>query len=750
MKKACLVTSSLVGPTKNGGVGTAISYLAIELEKAGFDVTILFNGIIQCETEQYWIQQYSELHIKFQWLQSYVQENYGESGVSDQNWWTWRSYWTYRYLEKHDFDIAHFPETCGYAYHTIQAKRTTNLFKNMKIVVTMHSSTEWLKEGMDVFHLEDGDEDRANLLYLKLNYAERYTCQYCDYLLAPSEFMFQWAIKRGWTLCEKREVAFNAYSTMLDKTYSEAIDYDHFIFFGRMEKQKGIDSFCECMNKLYDSQYKETECALKVSFLGRNAMVDGMRATEYIDKNLNKAIQTEIHTDYDTFQAMEYIKQSNGICVMSSSLDNSPYSIVECIENCIPFVCSKTGGIPELVNEKILFDPGADTLYEFLTNIKNIDFRKIRHKYSFVTANKNLVEIHKRICDMKIQESEFEKPLVSVCVAYRAQSIFIYDMLQSIFENSYPNIEIIIALEDDRCFEKEEVEQFNFRNITIKYVDNTKKTKGHGYNICAQVACGKYLLFINPEDIMEKDYIEKCVYGIQKSESDAVATHSKKIFGIGRCNLIPGIRNVVNIPIGQNKELSLFENTYSDSSFMVSKEAFDLVGGFEEGDSSGLEWNFMNRLSVKRAKMEVIPICGFRIRDVAPELRNKICYPNLITCSAHKMAIAPLLEEMPDYMHYFLYHWCLGRYYEEVLTKSNKSRFQYLSTAKKRKVELSIHNSQVRELRAKIANLENQISVLNMRCNDFLTGINNYEESFFWKITKPCRKVLDMVRRNKK
>lgn len=747
MNSVCLVSSSLLGPTKNGGVGTAITYLACELEKGGFDVTILFNGGIQCETEKYWTDKYLDMGIKFVYLPTWVKENYSNSTVSDHNWWTWRSYWTYQFILNSKFDIAHFPETCGYAFHTIQARRTTDLLNDLKVIVTMHSSTEWLKEGMEQFHLEDGYEDRANLLYLKLNYAERYTCQYCDLLLAPSAHMFKWAINRGWSLCENRKVAFNAYSSSIAGADTKDIDYNHFIFFGRLEKCKGIDIFCAAVNEL--AKRVDSDKEIKISFLGRNASVDGMLATEYIETNLNADIEREVHTEFDTFQAMEYIKSTGGVCVMSSNLDNSPYAIVECIENGIPFICSNTGGIPELVNENVLFDTNIESLLEKMISIRLVDFKKLEHKYSYIEANSNLVKIHKDILNINESKTSMESKLVSICIAYKNQSIFIYDLLDAIFSNTYKNIEIIIAEEEEKL-KRDRIGKINLCNVPIKYVYNCGHTKGAAYNLCVENACGEYLLFINPEDTMQRDYIETLVKACQKASLNAAATLSKIIYGIGNVDLKENTHNMIMIPFGMNMELALFENTYSQSSFIVEKNAFEKTNGFREMNEAGIEWEFFNQLCSNGMKTDVVPVVGFRERDIIPKLINIMCYSKKISYQSHKYAVEPLLKEMPKYMRFFFEEWAFGRYYKEVLTKDRKSRFKYEAIDKKDFIDIHTHNLQIKNLNDRISGLNRQIKLLTQQRDNCVLGMANYENSFFWKISSPIRKILDLLRRSKK
>lgn len=227
MSKICFVTSSLVGPTLNGGVGTAMYYQACLLEKQGHEVSILFAGNYQVGNRQIWAKKFQAMNISFYGLDEEINDY--KINIEDSNWWLWRSYYTMRWLEDKEYDLVHFAETCGYAYHTLQAKRTLNKFSNTQIVVTMHSPTEWIYEGNEIWPYESGEKDRRTKLFLKLNYAERYVCEHADYLLAPSITMFKWAEDKKWKLAENREVLFNPYLGKKETVYS-AIDENHLIF----------------------------------------------------------------------------------------------------------------------------------------------------------------------------------------------------------------------------------------------------------------------------------------------------------------------------------------------------------------------------------------------------------------------------------------------------------------------------------------------------------------------------------------
>src|SRR5204863_9800586 len=70
-----------------------------------------------------------------------------------------------------------------------------------------------------------------------------------------------------------------------------------------------------------------------------------------------------VETAFTREQALAELSTAGTLAVMPSLLDNSPNTVSECIEHGIPFVATRTGGIPELVagedRARVLCEPNA-------------------------------------------------------------------------------------------------------------------------------------------------------------------------------------------------------------------------------------------------------------------------------------------------------------------------------------------------------------------------------------------------------
>src|SRR5438270_10880012 len=111
--RSCIISPEVIGPHKNGGVGTHSYYLAAFLSRElGHEVTFLYTGAIESQNERYWQDWFrAHLGVEFVWLPrtnpppsvpaalrcSFLQSA-GE---------------VYRWLRGRDFHICHFQEMHG-------------------------------------------------------------------------------------------------------------------------------------------------------------------------------------------------------------------------------------------------------------------------------------------------------------------------------------------------------------------------------------------------------------------------------------------------------------------------------------------------------------------------------------------------------------------------------------------------------------------------------------------------------------
>lgn len=179
-------------------------------------------------------------------------------------------------------------------------------------------------------------------------------------------------------------------------------------------------------------------------------------------------------------------------------------------------------------------------------------------------------------------------PLVSIIIPTYNRPHMISNAIKSVLEQTYKNIEIIVV-DDNNPNSKSrmdtEKEMSNFiNNPKIKYLKLSKNLGGAlARNKGASIANGKYICFLDDDDIYIADKIELQVKTFLKSD------YNLAVVG-GFANVIDNTGTVKRIEKtllkGDVFKYQLAKNICTTSIAMIKKDVFDKVGGFEKMPSS--------------------------------------------------------------------------------------------------------------------------------------------------------------------
>jgi glycosyltransferase involved in cell wall biosynthesis len=103
-----------------------------------------------------------------------------------------------------------------------------------------------------------------------------------------------------------------------------------------------------------------------------------------------------------------------------------------------------------------------------------------------------------------------QEPLVSVIIPTYNRSSYLKDAIESVIQQTYQNIEIIVS--DDWSTESPQAIVESFKDLRIRFRRNTTNL-GVGLNVTKAVkeARGKYVASLNDDDMWNKDFLEKLV-----------------------------------------------------------------------------------------------------------------------------------------------------------------------------------------------------------------------------------------------
>ena len=340
--RVCIASCEFIGPIRNGGIGTAYTAMAHALVAAGHEVTLFYTQGLHCENDNvnHWKIFYQKQGFKFVARPSDPDLRIDAPDLAT------RSYETYRWLKTQNFDLVHFPEWSGDAYYSLMAKNQGLEFQKTLFCIGTHSPNAWLKQANSDYY--------AHPLDLEVDFMERRCVALADIVVSPCQYMLHWMTENGFELPARSYVQQNILPARARGSDNQPVSrnpadgFREIVFFGRLGNAQGrIELFCDALDKLV------AEPALKnvrITFLGKPATVNRVESRAYIQKRSQKwPWQLGLVIDQDQPGAMRYLKQPGRLAVMPSLMENSPYTVLECLNSRIPFLASRVGGIPELI-----------------------------------------------------------------------------------------------------------------------------------------------------------------------------------------------------------------------------------------------------------------------------------------------------------------------------------------------------------------------------------------------------------------
>jgi len=189
-------------------------------------------------------------------------------------------------------------------------------------------------------------------------------------------------------------------------------------------------------------------------------------------------------------------------------------------------------------------------------------------------------------------------PLISVIVPTYNRAKMLCDCVASVLATNYPALEIIVIDDCSPDNTKAELERRFPDEPRIKYRRNERNSfQAVSRNRGAAVASGEMLLFLDDDNIVHADiFVELLKAFVEHPKAGLVAPmaiHQRK----GQENVIWSLGsdfsrwtsqpkdNHPNLPLAEFDEEkfgSVLPTTYYPNGFMVTRKAFDAVGGFDE------------------------------------------------------------------------------------------------------------------------------------------------------------------------
>lgn len=590
-------------PQYGGGIGTYCAQWSQLLCQKGNEVTVFIPNI---SIEKYQVTYRN--HIRIIEFSPYLTDTSSYLGYE-----TMISYSFAAIVEeivKKDGvpDWIEAQEYNGIAYYILQKRHLGyDIFKDLRVLITCHCPS--------FLTFEHNHVSTYKLPYFWIGEMEKFCIQAADVCISPSRYLIA-ALCRKFTLNNPIHVlhnpyAFEAYDTDLPVS-------DTAVFLAKLSPAKGVLYAVKCFKQLWDDG-----CTIKLKLIGDPYyFYHALQITmgSYLKKKYVRYIKLgllQITGVLEPESVKEEVRSAKMVLV-PSTIENFPYTVVECMAQGKVVLASKQGGQIEIIEDgkngflfdyaeedsftqkvkhiasltqQQLFDIGkkaGDTIRECCNGdayyIRKIALLQKHTPVEPKTVFPFVTGLPCREPEESINHIKEQKERLSIVIPYYNMGTLVYETINAINNSSYTNKEVILV--NDGSDEEASLEVLNIlrQRGDIQIVDQPNKGLPAARNAGALKATGEYLAFLDADDLVNAQYYAKAI---------AVLKSKTNVHFIG-C-WIQYFENSTNIWPAFNPELPylLYHNMVNSSSLVYKKRSFLKAGlndrrfiyGMEDYDS---------------------------------------------------------------------------------------------------------------------------------------------------------------------
>jgi glycosyltransferase involved in cell wall biosynthesis len=593
-RRVTLVSAQLLGFDQAGGVGAATAFLAIALARMGHNVDIVYtqDRAVSDLTDD-WARRYDEAGVRVRPLPPL------ELPVEPPQFQRMRAVELALRTDPPDVVIAH--EYGAPAYIASRLKQLGLAYGDTVFVAYCHGTSRWVKE------ITRNERVSADLLAnVRL---ESLGVGLADLVVSPSAYLIDWMRRQGWHVPDARVIPLVTRATALGKSPSTSDEQDtdgpveRVVFFGRLEKRKGVEPFVGGLNALPPELLEQIE----VEFFGPPTKHwDPERVQGLLSERTSRALRgVSFETGLDQQEALARLRQPGTLAVIPSLAENSPNVVYECLEERIPFLASTGGGTGELVaaedRARVLFEPTtegmADALRRALGNGSAL--KPPRPAFEPPEVLRAWADVVATPADPKVRTAE--QPAVDVIVHERGSEAALQRCLKAVADQSYEPVRVI-------CSAAPSVQAAREQGLLASTAD--------------------WVVFLDEDDVPEHGLIEVLVRAQAASGADVVTCAL-------RCN------DSEYFFVGDPGGLGLLANAYGTVALL--KRALVVGVSPEWPVASDHDWPLLARLQADGAHIVSVPEPLVR-RTAAPGTLEREPGDGLLVIEAFERALPDQLR----------------------------------------------------------------------------------------------------------
>lgn len=177
-------------------------------------------------------------------------------------------------------------------------------------------------------------------------------------------------------------------------------------------------------------------------------------------------------------------------------------------------------------------------------------------------------------------------PLVSIIIPYFNCEKYIAETLDSVKKQTYANIEVILVNDGSSVASTEYVQSL-IQNTDMIYIYQENQGVSAARNTGGKTARGEFLLFLDADNIIYPEYIQKTVNVLLANTQCKIAYTRAEFFEAKTGEwILPPYTHFKNLLLGN----------HIDTLALVRKSDFDQLNGFDENLATHEDWDYWIRL----------------------------------------------------------------------------------------------------------------------------------------------------------
>ena len=205
--------------------------------------------------------------------------------------------------------------------------------------------------------------------------------------------------------------------------------------------------------------------------------------------------------------------------------------------------------------------------------------------------------------------------LVSVIMpVWKAKPSFLSISIQSILEQKFSNLELIIVYEKssekiDESLEK--IFEENSDDHRLKIIKSNEKGLANSLNLGLAKAKGQYIARMDSDDISEKNRLEEQISFIKESNNDLVGSWALSISEEGK------VLGTIEPPVThlEIRKKIMFHNPFLHPSILFRKEILEKVGFYNPKFNGAEDYDLYFRVMSENFRVSNMPKFLLRLRE---------------------------------------------------------------------------------------------------------------------------------------